>query len=81
MRVATYLGAMHAIENLAEVGSESNEHFGTFAAHAHEPDGGFGIRLRFGLEDHVYGVGLGVPARGDIVAVSTAFAVVDAGEN
>ena len=78
--MAPYLGAVHAVKDLAEVGSEGDEHFGAFAAHAHQSDGGFRVRLRFSLEDHVYGVGLCVPARGDVIAVSTAFAVVDAGE-
>ena len=70
---------MEAVEDFAGVGGECCEDFGAGAAHGHQADGGFGVGLRFGLEDEVGGVGLRVPAGGDVVAVAGGFAVVDAG--
>lgn len=44
-------GAVNAVEDLAEVGSEGDKDFGTFAAHRHKADRGFGVGLGFGGED------------------------------
>ena len=79
MGIALDFRAVQAVEDLAGVGGQGGEDFGAGAAHGHEADGGFGVGLCFAVEDEVGGVGLGVPAGGDVVAVAAGFAVVDAG--
>ena len=51
MGVAGDFGAVQAVEDFAVVGREGCEDFGDRTAHAHEADGGFGIGLRFAVED------------------------------
>ena len=68
---------MQAVQDLAGVGGEGGEDFGAVAAHAEQAAGGFGVGLRFGVEDEVGGVPLRLPARGKVVAVAGGFGVVD----
>ena len=79
MGIALDFRAVQAVEDLAGVGGQGGEDFGAGAAHGHEADGGFGVGLCFAVEDEVGGVGLRVPAGGDVVAVTAGLAVVDAG--
>ena len=76
VRLAADLCAVQALEDFARVRGEGGEDFGTGAAHAHQADGGFGVGLCFVLEEEVGTVCLCFPARGDVVAVSAALAVV-----
>lgn len=77
--LAPYTRPVQSIQDLAWVCGEGCEDFWTRAAHAHQSDRGFWIRLCLVLEYEVYAVGLSIPAGGDVVAVPAALAVVDPG--
>ena len=70
---AVDLGPVHAVEHLAKVGRERDQHLRALAAYAHETDRGLGVCLCFGGEDHVDGIGLRFPSRGPMRGISRAF--------
>lgn len=68
---------MQAVEDLALVCRESDQHLGSLAPHAHEADRGFGVAVGDCLKNYIDGVGLGIESCGLVVPVATAFAVVN----
>lgn len=68
---------MQSVQDLALICREGDQHLGALATHAHQADRGLGVSICDGLENNVDSVGLGVVSCGLVVAVATAFAVVD----
>lgn len=70
------LRPVQALQDLALVRREGDQHLGALATHAHQPDRRLRVALHDVLEDDVDRIGLGFEARGRVVAVPTALAVV-----